>query len=439
MATLLNYNNYSLTTKIVYNALQFELQRPLMKQNDKYLAWVNWGVSTAFVLFQFFLQTAAGLMTSPWMHEFHLTRIGVSNLSAAFFYTYLLMQVPVGLFYDRFGARKMLTIAGFFLSAGCFMLAASHQYYLAFISRLLMGVGGSFGFVGMLYLSTQWFEAKKFALVVGLSEMIAMIGTGIGQVTLAWVVANQGWRTAIHWSGMFAIVIMVLCYAVVRDKPVNVSEEKSSSQIWANLFETLKQKQVWLAGIYGFFAFSVVNAFTSLWGVPFLVDTYHFSLNRAATMVAMIFVGIAIGAPFNGWVSMRLGQRKPILLVGSSIAALLMTVLFFVPDLKNWEIYFLLLLSGLFSSAYVQCFAISKETTPKKIHGAALALTNMLIMLSAPVLQTFIGLLLHTHFFGVSHALSFTFRLSLGILPLGMAVAFCIALMIKETGCSALE
>ncbi len=410
-----------------------------MNRRQKYTPWINWGISTSYVLFQFFLQTIAGLMTKPWMQEFHITRVGVSNLSAAFFYTFLLMQVPVGLFYDRYGARKMLTVAALFLSAGCILLAATHNYYVALFARLLMGFGGSFGFVGMLYLSIHWFDAKRFALVVGLSEMIAMLGAGLSQIGLAWVVSSLGWRAAIRWSGFIALIIMILCYTMVRDKPLDTTEIKSPAQIWHNLVATLKQKQVWLAGIYGFFACSVVNTFTSLWGVPFLVNLYHFNLSKSASMVAMIFVGVGLGAPFNGWASMRLGQRKPIMLVGASISALLLTVLFFVPNLQVWQIYTLLFLIGVSNSTYVQCFAISKETTPVKIHGATMALTNMLVMLSAPVLQNFVGYLLHTHFFGLSDTLSFTFRLSLGILPLGMALAFLLTFAIKETYCSSIE
>ena len=53
---------------------------------ERFLPWLNWGITTTFVLFQFFMQATAGLMANRWAIDFSISQTQVGNLSAAFFY-----------------------------------------------------------------------------------------------------------------------------------------------------------------------------------------------------------------------------------------------------------------------------------------------------------------------------------------------------------------
>ncbi len=129
------------------------------------LPFLAWFTVAFFVFFQFFLQTASSIMSEVWMHDFHLNKIELSNLSATFFYSYVLLQIPIGILYDRFKIKYILFTAAILLSIGCIMLSVVDSYELALVARFLMGVGSAFGFVGLLTVIITNFPANRFGFM----------------------------------------------------------------------------------------------------------------------------------------------------------------------------------------------------------------------------------------------------------------------------------
>jgi len=405
--------------------------------------WFNWGITTFFVIFQFFLQTSAGVMASHWKMDFHLTALSVANLSAAFFYIYVFMQIPVGLIYDRFSERNILTLAALTLAAGCFLFAYTHNYYIAFIARMIMGIGAAFGFLGMLLVAATWFSSRSFPVIISLGETIGMLAMAAGEILLAWMVLTSGWRLTIAYSGVIALLMSFIILFVVKEKPrepeAYLSKKVVKTSSWITLWQVAKNGQVWLAGMFGFFTFAIINVFTSLWGVPYLRHVYHIDLHTAAKMVSMIFIGVAFGTLLNSWASMKLGRRKPVMIFSSLITALVFSPVIFMPELSHFAIYILLLLTGFFSASYILSFTLAKEIIPTEYRGTALAMVNMLNMISAPILQPLIGLLLTNHVYGLVTNQVELYRITLSILPIGLVIASILCLFMKESFCKGVD
>lgn len=405
-----------------------------MNQRANLSAYLSWFVATVFVLFQFFLQSSAGMMVSQWAKTFDISLVGVSNLSAAFFYAYVFMQVPVGLLLDKFNARYVLASASLMVAIGCFLLAHTDDYAIAIIARILMGIGCGFGFVGMLHVSASRFAHQHFALMVSLAETIGMLGVAIGEVILAWIILAETWQRAINDAGIIALVLTVLIFIIVKEDKHYTAHKKNLS-IFKALGHAISNKQTWLAGLYGFWMFSIINVFTSLWGVPFLQKIYHLNLHTAARMVAMVFIGIALGTVLTSTVSYRMGRRKPILIFNAIMNGLLMGAVIFCPHLAHVLIYGLLFLSGVFASSYILSFAVTKESVLPAYTATALSLANMIFMSSAFILQPLIGYCLSSHFFHLVSHTTLAYRLAVGIVPVGMLLSVVLVLMMRETYC----
>lgn len=365
----------------------------------KLLSWLNWGSATSFVLFQFYLQTMAGLMASEWQKDFHLSTTEVGALSGAFFISYVLMQIPVGLAYDRYGTRKILIAASLLLTVGIFSLTFSQLYWHAYVARIIMGVGSAFGFVGMLYVTASWFSSKHFALLIGISETLAMLGVAAGEIGMAWIIIHYGWRTTMFLAGCSALLVSCIIIFVVRDhSPSAQTENVEQPTLGSSLKQTLTNKQVWIAGYYGFAMFSIVNVVATLWGVSFCIQKYSLSLASAGAMMSLIFIGIGIGGPSNAWLIQRWQNRRAFMGMFTSLTALCFAVLLYVPKLPIWGLSLTLLLLGFFSSSYIQSFAVVKDAVPVAVRATALSTVNMILMSSAPLLQPLVGKLLELKF-----------------------------------------
>jgi hypothetical protein len=178
--------------------------------------------------------------------------------------------------------------------------------------------------------------------------------------------------------------------------------------------------------------FALITAFTSLWGVEFITNTYKFSHQLASNMVSIIFLGIAIGGPLNGLLSKKIGNHTKIMRYGAMGSFVASGIIILIPNLYQFGLFIILFLSGIFCSSYVQALSIIKDSASPNVQATALAFSNMIIMASAPLLQVFIGGLLNNHVFGFANSTELNYRMSLAILPIGMLIAFFISLCIKE-------
>lgn len=361
----------------------------------RFTPYLNWAIATSFVLFQFFMQAVAGIMARQWRMEFDLSSFQVGNLSAAFFYTYVLLQMPVGFIYDRFEAKWVLGSAALLLSGACFMLADAQCYIDALIARILMGAGSAFGFVGMLYLTADHFKGKQFVLMVGLAESSAMFGVAFSEVLMSWVVHHFGWRATMGLASLTSLFVSLLVFTLIGERHKG-KKKHNTPPVWQTILCLIKQPTILIFGFYGFAMMSVVNVFGSLWGIPFLRDQYAgMHLTVAASLVSMVFIGVGLGCPSLSWLCGKVKNPKSIMVGAIFLTVIFFSIVLYVKNLPFYALYPLLFLTAFFSSAYIQCFDYAKEATPQKMQGVSLALINMMMMLSAPLLQLAIGKSLH--------------------------------------------
>lgn len=402
--------------------------------NSSY-SWLIWLIATVFVFFQFILQLSPGVMANFWMHDFSANANQLSYLSAAFYYTYLILQIPAGLLYDRYGPRRTLSFAAFALALGCFWMAFSSSYTNALIARSLMGVGSTFAFIGMLYLVTRWFSPTRFAFMAGLSEMLAMIATALGTAGFAYLVLHTSWRISMLISAILAVLIMFVVFLLIRDQPHEHTEiliHEDQISIAKQLRIVIFNAQIWYAGLYGFAAFAIINGFAALWAESFFQTVYHLPLESAAKIVSMILVGIAVGGPTFGKLSEKWGHTPFILMTLMTLACVLMLIVLYCTQLPIYALYILIFLIGMCCSGYILCFDIARQNTDSHVHGTAMAMTNIIIMIGAPLLQSLSGYLVNNHVFGYYPLPAQTFQVSLTILPIIFFIAIFFAFKMKE-------
>ncbi len=399
------------------------------------VAALSWLLASFFVVFQFFLQSATSVLSQYWQADFHISAVGLSILSSAFFYTYVLMQVPVGVLFDHYQPEKLIAKAAATVGLGCLVLAFTHWFWLGFLARLAIGAGCAFGFVGMLKITSLIFQPKRFAFMVGVSESFTMTGVTLGVVLLAWVLTFSSWRIDMMVCGLMALTGSTVAFIIVRLQRGDLSAPKQHpfawGHVWKKLILTAKNKQIWLGSLYGFFIFAMVNVFTSLWGVDFLEHTQALNRQSAANVMSMIFIGIAIGGPILGLLTHRWVSHRQAMSCCALLSTILMSYLLWMPVLPLWVLYTGYTVMGMFCAAYIPCFTVIKDNAPSAIQATSLAFANMTIMAGAPVLQTLIGIILQ-HMGGAVHASAFSYRMALLVLPAGMLIAWILCYFIQD-------
>ena len=186
-----------------------------------------WGLATVFYFFDNLLNVSPSAMKSELMVEFNCSGAALGALASCYLWSYGLMQIPVGILMDKYGPRRLLTIASLSCALGSFVFGWAMTLQMAMLGRLLIGFGASFAVVGCTKIASLWFPAKRFALFIGLMVTIGMLGAAFGLSTVKWIIDKLDWRQSMYMASMLALVIAAMLWTLVRDKPSEQDDNAS--------------------------------------------------------------------------------------------------------------------------------------------------------------------------------------------------------------------
>jgi len=411
--------------------------------NHRFYPWLVIALASSFLFYKYILQVSPSIMTDELMHEFHIEGVGLGNLAASFFYSFLVAQLFVGMLLDRYSPRLLTTIALLLCALGAYGFSQADSLAHATWARTLMGVGAAFATVSYMKMTSLWFKPSQFAFVGGLLASAAMLGAVAGQVPLSLMVNGVGWRSSLALCAILGVILAALFYVIVRDKPqaqnlpaaVNTAAPPFSLRdVWA----VLSNKQNWLITLYSGLAFSPIDAFAGLWCIPFLKEGYQLTHTHAAFFVSFIFLGLALGSPLLGLLSDRLGQRRNVMLGSGCVALVTITGVIYAAHLPLWLLASLLFLFGFSTGAFMLGFALGRELNKITVAATIIALINTGDIVFSALTEPLIGKLLdsgwsgkivgHIHYFSVLE-----YRRALMLLPVYILLSIILLFFIRES------
>jgi MFS family permease len=404
------------------------------------MAYVVFFLATSFYFYEYFLQISPSVLTTELMHDLKINAGTLGTISAFYYYTYTLFQLPAGLLIDKFGVKYVLPIVILICASGAYCFGATNNITIVALGRLLMGAGSAFAFISSLYLILRWFPKHYFPILVGITQLMGSVGAMVGGAPLAMLNKNFGWHHTITIMSAVGVALAIVIAIVVRCKPPRtaVGVNKRPNSIKKSLMRVILTPQTWPIALYSCLIWAPIAAFAGLWGVPFLAAKFAISTIEAGTMIIPVWLGIALACPIAGALSEYLKNRIKLLSTVSLIGLVASISLIYLP-IPIWLGYVLLFAIGVSASGQSLAFVIITDIQPLAVSSAAIGLNNTAIVCGAIVLQPLIGQLLDLHWDGAMHAgvavyNTFNFQVALIALPVCYALCCVISMVfIKES------
>jgi MFS family permease len=404
--------------------------------------WFIYLLTVMFLVFEMGVQVSPSVMTTALMHDLHLNTFQLGLMSGFYFYTYTAMQIPSGLLFDHHNPKIIISCAVFVCSLGALFFAFSANIYTAILARLLMGSGSAFAFISVLVVSADLFSHERFAVLTGITQMLAALGAMMGQIPLSSLVFRFGWRPVMIYTAFVGFGLTALIWLFVNYKR-NLTPDTADRTygIWQSLKNILQLKQTWLIALYAFLLWAPMSGFTSLWGIPYLETAFGMSDHQAAFLCSIMWVGLAVFSPILGWFSTALSRRKLPLWLSAFVGIIgFGLILFLKPSTSSWIIGIGIFAAGLACSGQALSFSLIKDMTHPKRKGTAIALNNMAVVISGAFFQPVIGKLLSVFQPDASSstslysntAFTYSLLLILGCYVLGFIIA---CFFLRETFC----
>jgi MFS family permease len=394
---------------------------------------VAWLVTAVYYFYQYALRSAPAVMMPQLSDAFGLSAMGVASMAGLFYYGYSPFSLVAGVAMDRLGPRQVVPIGAATVGIGA-LLFASGNSQAASIGRLLQGAGGVFALIGAAYIATTNFPASRAATLIGATQMFGMAGGSAGQFVVGPMIGG-----GVHWStfwtgmGIAGLVISVLLFMLLPPAKPTERRDDWLKPALAALGTVFSNPQSILCGMIAGLLFIPTTIFDMIWGVRYLQEAHGVDYAAAVLRSSMVPIGWIIGCPLLGFLSDRIGRRKPVIIGGGAVLlATLAWILFGVPNV--FPPYVLGLIAGVGSGAAMLPYTVIKEANPPEASGTATGVVNFLNFTFSALLTPVFGWVLLNVAGGVTDMRLEHYQTAFAPLLFGVTLAILLTFFLKETG-----
>lgn len=393
-----------------------------------------WFLCALFYFYQYAIRSAPGIMQDELTQAWGNSHLGL--MIASYYIVYALAALAVGVLLDRYGAHATMPVGIAITSVGC-LIFAQGSVAAGIGGYVIQALGAICAFVGSSYVAARYLPARTLALFVGLTQCLGMAGAAFGSKPTRILIDPNGsfhipWQTVWLGFGVIGVCLAIATWFVMpRDSGDSAAHHGHLSA--ANLFKPFRiifsNPQSWFAGIIGGLLFVPTTIGALGWGASMLNKGEHVTMAFAASDVSMVPIGWVIGCPLLGWISDKIGLRKPVLIGGAVVLLAASLCALYVP-VGVLPRYSVALVMGIASGAAMIPFSSMKEVNPPEVKGTAAGVMNFLVFGTTGVMSPLVSALMSG---GDTDSMTLFHR---AFLPLvvGIVIAILLSFRLQETG-----
>jgi sugar phosphate permease len=365
--------------------------------------WIIFIIAISHFFLSQFYRASNAVIAPELIRDLSLDTEGLGLLSAAFFYAFALAQIPISLLLDKVGPRLLMTILSLLGILGALIFSMADAIGIGLVGRILLGIGMACNLMGTLKLLTEWFEPLVFATLTGLVVSIGTFGNMIAATPLVVLVEQMGWRHSFQLIAGINLILTLLLFVVVRDRPPRPSTGTSSGELsisliqaFSNLGLLLRNRAYWFISVATFVRYGTFAAFQALWAGPFLIEVMGYSAIRTGNLILLMNVGFIIGCPLWGALSDRVFKTRKGLIVFCLIlmGVISMVLAIISPETDMFVLAIIFFVFGFASSGGLMMYPHIRDLMPQKMAGAAMTGVNFFTMMGPAVFLQGLGILM---------------------------------------------
>ena len=362
-----------------------------------------------------YLDRAVLGVAAPYLsRDLGLTPTQMGLVFSAFSWSYALLQIPGGIFLDKFGTR--LT---YFLSVGLWsvftgMMGLVSSVTGLVLTRLGIGVFEAPCFPANSRVLATWFPQHERARANSVYSVGMNFGLGFLSVPMFWLTQQFGWRGLFLIVGSVGIVFSAFWWALYRNpsesKTVNRAEldyieaggggEYKGQPVdfkWRHIGALLKHRQVIGASI-GQFGGNSTLVFFLTWFPTYLVTARGMTFIKAGFMTSVPFIAAAVGVVLGGFVSDAILKRtgsanvaRKLPIVAGMLLASTIILANYVPADNNALVIVIMSIAFFGQGMTNLGWTVVSDIAPKKLIGLTGGLFNFATNLAGIITPIVIG------------------------------------------------
>ncbi len=268
-----------------------ELQKPNARSRKTAASLVLLAFASSYCL-AYLYRCLPALISEPLIKDLKLTPGDLGILSAAFFFATAALQLPIGVWLDRYGPRRVQGLLMFSAVIGAALFALTDNIVLLTIARTLIGIGAAGGFMAGLKAIALWFPPERVALANSWLVMLGSLGACLATWPAAWVMAEMGWRGLFEVLAALTAVSALAILMLVPERHPKRNDARQAPGV--SILSIYRDGRFWRLAPLSALSVGSAWALQGLWAAPWFSTVE--ALDRQ-TIVIYLFVMAATLAP----------------------------------------------------------------------------------------------------------------------------------------------
>lgn len=359
-------------------------------------------------------RTVLGIAAPYLTKELGLTAASLGVVFSAFSWSYALLQIPGGIFLDRYGTRVTYTLALVLWSAFTAAMGVVRGLPGLVLTRVGVGIFEAPCFPANSRILATWFPQHERATANSIYSVGQYAGIAFLSVPLFWVTQRFGWRSLFFLAGGFGIALGLAFWWRYREpsdsRDVNAAEmayieaggggEYRGAPVafsLASLAWLLRHRQI-LGASLGQFGGNSTQVFFVTWFPTYLVTARGMDFLNAGMMAMLPYIGASLGVLTAGQISDRLLRRtgsanlaRKLPIVGGMLLASTIVAANFVPADANLLVVAIMSVAFFGQGMTNLGWTVISDVAPKELIGLTAGIFNFSANLAGIVTPLVVG------------------------------------------------
>ena len=342
-----------------------------------------------------YLYRSTNAVLAPYLsNDLNLNAEQLGLITSAYFLTFGLFQLPLGVLLDKFGARKVQSILFLVAAIGAILFSLGNDVWSLVTARGLIGLGVSGALMAAFKAFAVWFPKERLPLLIGLFMSAGGMGAIVASTPLEMALQITDWRGVYLFIGIVTIFVGILIFFVVPEKRENSDNEKPLPVLKV-LRDIYTSYAFWRIGPLSGIAGGTGLAILGLWAGPWLSDIGKFNKNEIANILFISTIMMTIGTTSLGIVTdyLRKFNVSPVAVMGGALLVFIVPLTIITFGLMPKAIWPWVILS-ITSLAATLAYAGLSQHFPTSYAARASTAINLICFLMAFIAQYTIGFIM---------------------------------------------
>jgi sugar phosphate permease len=153
--------------------------------------------------------------------DFGIDAAQVGLLASVYFLVFGLAQIPIGVFLDRLGPRRVQGVLLVIAAGGATLFGTASSFPELLVARAMIGFGVAGSLMAGLKAVVTWFPRERVALMNGWMIMLGSLGAVTATAPTDWLLELVGWRGLFEVLTIATVAVAGLIYMVVPERVVD--------------------------------------------------------------------------------------------------------------------------------------------------------------------------------------------------------------------------